>query len=325
MTSIIPSYRQIATRHSLSLLLKLLVSAGLIGYLLSKIGIENAIDKALSIPSGNLFGALLFFLLQAVLSGIRWRSVVIALGAYLTTRRAIVITFISLFFNQFLPASVGADLSRIWQVRRAGLTLPTAMTSVILERIANFLCVILMTLFAMPLWTKHLYGEAAQSAFITTGVLAALFVVLITHLDRLPEGWRRWQAFRWLTSLARDSRSLFLHPVYAGVVITTAIAGQFALATATLLLSNGLGLNLTILDCLIIMPAVSLVSSLPISVAGWGVRELAMISALGMLGVPAESAFAVSIVMAMVGLVLALPGGIFWISLRQNQTEKFLQ
>jgi len=320
MTSTNSSQRRIAIKRLFSWLIKLLVSAGLVGYLLSKIGVENAIDKALSIPAENLFGALTLFLLQAILGGLRWRLVVIALGAQLTTGKAVVITFISLFFNQFLPASVGADIARIWQARKSGLTLPTAMTSVILERIANFLCVVAMTLLAIPVWTKHLYGEGARSAFIATGAFAALFLILIMHLDRLPETWRHWPAFRWLSKLAHDSRSLFLHPFYASMVFATAIAGQLSLATATLLLANGLGFNLRLLDCLITMPAVSLVSSLPISVAGWGVRELAMISAFGMLGVPAESALAVSLVMAMAGLALALPGALFWIARRQNET-----
>jgi uncharacterized membrane protein YbhN (UPF0104 family) len=102
----------------------------------------------------------------------------------------------------------------------------------------------------------------------------------------------RWRIVRGIAALARDTRSLFLHPGYASLLLVTAVAGQVALAAAVLILASGLGLGVRFIDCLVVMPAVVLVSSLPISVAGWGVRELAMVTAFGMLSVPPDSALA---------------------------------
>ena len=76
---------------------KFFISAGLVVYLISKIGAGNAIEKALAIPAPHLAGAFFLLLLQAILGGIRWRFVVIALGARLTAGKAVLITFISLF------------------------------------------------------------------------------------------------------------------------------------------------------------------------------------------------------------------------------------
>ena len=306
-------------KSTLLLGVKFFISAGLIGYLLAKIGVGNALERASSIPVINLIGAFCLLVLQAILGAIRWRLVVLALGARLSTVKAVLITSISLFFNQFLPASVGADIVRVWQSNRAGLALSTGVTSVILERFGNLLCVTAMTLFAIPVWAKHFYGEAARGAFIATGVIATLVLIAMMNLDRLPAAWHRWGIVRWLATLAHDSRALFLHPFYASMFFATAIAGQLALVAAALLLAEGLGLNLRPIDFLATIPAVALLSSLPISIAGWGVRELAMVSVLGMLSVPAESALALSLVLALVGVAVSLPGGLVWLTLRHDR------
>jgi hypothetical protein len=309
-------------------ILKLLVSVALIWYLFAKIGLAGALERAASLPVPSLVGAFFLILAQAILGGVRWRFVIAAIGGQLDVLKAVLITFVSLFFNQFLPASVGADLVRMWQSNRAGLSLPTAVTSVVLERFGNFLCVVAMALAALPAWTRHVHGEAARSAFIVAGIVGALSLVTLMFLDRLPERWRHWRIVRALVLLARDVRLLFLHPGYATLLLVTAIVGQVVLAGAVYMLASGLGLSVIFTDCLIVMPAVVLITSLPISVAGWGVREFAMVSAFSMLAVPAESALALSVVLALTGTAASLPGGVIWLwsrsggSLRLRKASK---
>lgn len=301
---------------------KLVISVSLISYLISKIGAGNAIGKAITIPPINLLGAFLLLVLQAVLGGIRWRLVVTALDAKLTASKAILITFISLFFNQFLPSSVGGDIVRIWQSRKIGLALPTGVTSVLLERFGNLMCVVTMTIGAIPIWTKHFLREDARSAFFAIGLFVVLLLITVLHLDRLPVSWREWRVFRWLATLAQDSRAFFLHPFYASMFFISAIAGQLTLAASAYVLAQGLGLSLRPIDFLATIPLVVLISSLPITIGGWGVREFAMVSVLGMLSVPAESALALSLVFAVAGVAVSLPGGLIWLTLRHEKPHK---
>lgn len=55
-----------------------------------------------------------------------------------------------------------------------------------------------------------------------------------------------------------------------------------------------------------------LAAVLPISVAGWGVREGAMVVSLGWLNVPADAALAISISIGLLQLLVAVPGGALW-------------
>ena len=247
-----------------------------------------------------------------MLGGVRWRFVVDAIGAHLSTATAVVITFVSLFFSQFLPASVGADLVRMLQSRRAGLTVPAAVTSVVLERVGNLLCVVAMALATSPLWLTHVKDNSAYPAAIYLGLGAVVVLASLMLLDRLPARWRVLRVVRALAALARDTRLLFFHPRYASLFILTAVAGQFALAAAVLVLAEGLNLHVRLIDCIVLMPPVVLLSSLPISVAGWGVREFAMVGAFAVIGVPAESALALSLTLAIVAVLVSLIGGVLW-------------
>ena len=63
-------------------------------------------------------------------------------------------------------------------------------------------------------------------------------------------------------------------------------------------------------DCTVLVAAVSLIVAMPISVAGWGVREGALIVVLGTIGVPAGDAVASSLLAGVASLIVALPGGL---------------
>jgi hypothetical protein len=142
--------------------------------------------------------------------------------------------------------------------------------------------------------------------------------MLLMFLDRLPEMWRRWRIVRGVAALARDARLLFLQPISACLLVLTAVAGQLVLAATVLLLASGLALDVRFIDCLVLMPPVVLLSSIPISVAGWGVREIAMVTAFSMLSVPPDSALALSVILALTATAVSLPGGAIWLISRSK-------
>ena len=82
-----------------------------------------------------------------------------------------------------------------------------------------------------------------------------------------------------------------------------------------------LNLNISLLECVVLMQPVALVANLPISVGGWGVRETAMIALFGLIGVPASATLVLSIQLGLLSLVVALPGGLLWLALKSNASR----
>ncbi len=70
-----------------------------------------------------------------------------------------------------------------------------------------------------------------------------------------------------------------------------------------------------------LIPLVMVASAIPISVAGWGVREGAMVAALGLVGVGEAQAFAISLLLGLMLIVAGLPGGLLWLRSRASPSD----
>lgn len=74
-----------------------------------------------------------------------------------------------------------------------------------------------------------------------------------------------------------------------------------------------LGLPLSFADYLVFIPVVTVVTLVPVSVGGWGVREAAFVALLGLVGVPSHMALAFSVMFGFVGILASLPAfGFLW-------------
>jgi uncharacterized membrane protein YbhN (UPF0104 family) len=82
-------------------------------------------------------------------------------------------------------------------------------------------------------------------------------------------------------------------------VVLLGFAGMAVLAV-------GMGLSINPVFFVSVMPAIALISALPITVGGWGVREGAMVAGLSIFSVPADTAIALSISYGLGGLLVAL-------------------
>jgi uncharacterized membrane protein YbhN (UPF0104 family) len=79
------------------------------------------------------------------------------------------------------------------------------------------------------------------------------------------------------------------------------------------LVVRALGHDLAFWQCLAVVPPALLLSYLPISIAGWGTREVSMIFGFSLFGLPAADGFLVSIVIGVIILLVSLFGGALWV------------
>jgi len=118
---------------------------------------------------------------------------------------------------------------------------------------------------------------------------------------------------RGLGHLATDAKKLFLSPAYALKAISLGVLGNILISFAAYLVARSLAIEVSVLDCLVLIPPVILITTLPFSIAGWGVREGAMVAAFAFVGVAEGDAFVMSILFGLTNIVFALPGGLLWL------------
>ncbi len=303
-------------KKRLPLALKFLVSGFLIWFLLTTVDLDAAEARMRDIAPGMLVLATAIFLVQLVIGALRWRAVLDAIGAPLSFARAVTFFFIGSFFNQTLPSSVGGDVVRIYKAYRAGLTLGGAVNGVMLERVAAVIALVALVAATQPFFLPRVGDETARwivpaVALGVAGTVAGMVVLLV--LDRLPASLRGWRLGRWLARLGADARKVFLTPRAAGTVLGWGVAGHVNLTLGVYVLALGLKLEVTWVDCVVLFSPALLVTALPISIAGWGVREGAMVAMFGLAGVPTDGALLLSILYGLFILLISLPGGVIWI------------
>lgn len=295
------------------LIAQICISVCLLSYLISTVDIGRAGATALNaIPLLMLAGTLQTSA-HLFLTALRWKVVVRALGADLPFLAALHIVWIGAFFSQVLPGSVGGDVIRMWLYWIRCGSRRLAIHTVALERLVMVMLLMLLVLVIQP-------GLAARGAPISivfsavvflSGLVAGLAVLL--HSSRLLTTYKTWLPFRMLAMTAGDVFRLFENRLRLAMLCALSIAAHLNVVITAWLFVRALGLDITLADCMILVPVISFAATLPISVGGWGIRESAAISLLGLVGVSSSDALALSVSMGIAGIAVSIPGAVLWL------------
>jgi len=297
--------------------LKILFSAALIGWAVSGVDPQAAKVRILQMAPEMIIPVVLAFGVQYVICALRWGSVLRSVDSPLAFKTGLRLFYIGSFFNQTLPASVGGDAVRAYLAYRHGVSLRGALIGVMLERVATVTGLVLLVAVVLPAFLLRVGADVGGWMVPTVVIILAGLVggtVFVAFLDRLPQSYHRWRIVRGLSYLAVDTRKLFFSPWPALRVLGWSALGHANLTVAVYFLTLALNLEVSLLDCFALFLPVLLVMSLPISIAGWGVREQGMIYMFAMIGIPDDGAVVLSILFGLFTLVLALPGGLVWLA-----------
>ncbi len=297
--------------------LKVAVSVLLIWLAFRNLDLHEVGARLFDIPLWVLALSVAMFVVQIAICALRWRAVVMAIGSRMTFVQALTFFWIGAFFNQALPSSVGGDAVRIYKVYKVGGRLDLAASGVILERGATVYALVLVVTVMLPFLVEQV--PPGDAGWITSAVLA-LFAVstaglgMAMALDRIPQVLHRWRLVRGLAVIAADARRVFLRPSNAARVLAWAIVGHANICVVIYALLLGLGEDVSYTTVLGLFPLVVLATTIPISIAGWGVREMSMIAIFALVGISNEGATVASLMFGFISAVTSLPGGVAWLA-----------
>jgi uncharacterized membrane protein YbhN (UPF0104 family) len=253
--------------------------------------------------------AVVLMLAQLTFGAARWGIVLEALGAKLTALKIFLLYYVGAFFAIVLPGLVGGDAVRVWATVKAGEPLVVSVNSVMLERASAVLSLLVLVAVTEPLLLERVPNLPGPWVFplLTVGGIAGILVLSV--MDHLPESLMRWRAVRGLAYLAADTRRVAFHAKTGLPAFAAALVGNINLSLVMWALAVGLHIPVDVVDCLVLVPPVFLITTLPISIAGWGVREAAMVTSFGFIGIDSGQSLLLSLVFGILNMVIALPGG----------------
>ena len=230
---------------------------------------------------------------------------------------------IGFFVNQALPSTVGGDTLRIYRLAKAGFPLGPSFNSVVLDRFVAFIGLLIIVAVGLPFLFPLVGDGPIQLGIVGTLVLATCTAMAVPTIDLipLPSRLKRSVVGVGISGFAENARQILSKPFCIGPTLAISIGSQVAIAVAAFVMAVALGLALTLIEVLVLFPPVFLFSLLPISIGGWGVREGAMVTVLGLVAVEPVSAVALSVLFGGMTVVSSLPGGIIWLVHRSNSGQ----
>src|SRR3989441_8357254 len=257
-------------RRAVRWLVRVLVSAAIVGYVLVDVDLGDVARALSHVRLVPLLVGVGLFLVSQALSAYKWSRIGRALGFEGSLVDYARFYFIGMFFNLFGPSTLGGDLVRALYLG-AGRRRRLAVSSVVFDRASGLALLVALGALGFVLFPEYRFppslilGTVAMSGALIAGWWAAPRLVRLLPATRWTGELRR-EVEGDLAPLWRDRRLLATVALVSVVLHLTQVAGQYVLARAA-------GARLPFSYCLIFHPAIAVMTALPVSVNGVGVRE----------------------------------------------------
>jgi len=293
---------------------KIALTAGLLWWLSARVDIGDALVALGHFDPVIIAIALLLAFVQVAIAGWRFVLVVGLCGTHIGPGFALRATLVGGFFSQLLVTFISGDAIRAWLLARRGMALGRAVEAVLLDRVIGVIALALLILVGFAQFLALLpsdtlrYGATLLLAAAWGGVLAFLAFGRMNGICQKILG--RWP---WLASLASTARHLLANGRAAWLALTLGLVIHLLSVSIFILLFRGLGLPISPWLCIAVVPMVMLITMIPLSIAGWGLRESAMVVAFAAMDLPDSDILAASIAFGLIILAASLPGAALWL------------
>jgi glycosyltransferase 2 family protein len=286
-------------RRWLLTVLKGAVSLGLLTFLFSKVDIRSVMESLRTLHIGFFVLALISYISLQFVGVFRWRIMIHVQGYGHAFGRLATFYFAGLFFNLFLPTSIGGDLGRCYYLADNRSDVLRAMTTILADRVSGMIA--LMTIAAIALFESSIVIPGWMTAVTVGGAVLLIVGLLIPFY--FPRFFRRFELpYRYWES-----------PRFMAASLATSFFIQLSVVMINIFIGRSVGVDIPWGFYFVFTPLVNVAGMIPISLNGLGVREGAYVYFLAQAGIDAPQALAFAILWLILVTSTSVLGGIGWI------------
>ncbi len=306
-------------RAWLSIVLRAALSAALLAWLLHTL--HGAAARLDTLHPARLWPALAVLAVSTMLGALQWILILRHSGVCLPARRLLSLYWIGTFLNNFMLSNVGGDAVKVVDVALADGPggLARALAGTLLDRLLG-----LVALMALAFVAAAALGGRAPAG-LPWGVLWAaclpLVALLLALLSRRMAGvvvraLRRVGLQRLAGRVARvtdELRTFRMAPALLLRLLLLSLVVQATRVLTHLAVAAAMGMALPparVLGLYVVVPVLGVVTTLPITFNGLGLRELAAARTMPALGLGPAEAVAMQLATYLVQVALSLIGGV---------------
>ena len=286
--------------------LKIGISLGLLSILVYSVDVVRFAQHLRGARLDYIAFAFIGYVFGQIVSAYKWRLLARPLGLAQPLRTFVVYYFAGMYLNLFAPSIVAGDVGRGFLLARGNAGLGTALQSVLADRVSGLV---------MLVWVSALgflvFGPTVLPVELYYGTITAAGGTLLSW-------WGLPRLFSWMSSpqnvVWRSVERLIVpyqtHPKL--VAWACGVAFLFHLFQLGLqgLVAHSIGLAVPFWYLMLFIPLVQIMSALPISFGGLGLREGGYVAFLALWGTRQDEAFAFGLLWSVLVLGANLIGGI---------------
>jgi uncharacterized protein (TIRG00374 family) len=303
---------------------KLVITALLFLYIFRKIDFWHFVDTLKNARLEILLLAFAVIWIAHFICVYRWKMLMRPLMPVLSVPRLFGIYCIGLFFNLTFPTVVGGDIVKMYYAGKPSKCYAQSFASTFLDRDAGMFAMMIIACVAILIYPVEvpgipvsliIWGVFAIFVAGNIGIFAPYFHRRLTNLlHRL-----HMQKIATKVDLISNAFQIMgRHKALLLGSLLISFVNQFLVIAVTWILALGLRLDISPLWFFVFVPVITLISMIPISINGMGLRENAFMSLFGAIGVAPASSIALGLLSSVVIILSSLPGGIVYIFLRNR-------
>lgn len=302
------------------LVIRIAITA-LLFYLISRsVDLRDVVDVIRQLDYALLLPALLLQFASTLVAAYRWYLIMQVLQFGQTLSYYIGSYFKGTFFNQALPTSIGGDAIRVLDTGKLGNGHKEAFYGVFIDRVVGLSGLLILNLGAILLSPDVLpRGMQLLVASIAVGGITGVIVLLVL---RKFEWLTRFKVTRMFHHISNRMGQVY-HSATSSVAQTLLSLTIHLLAMGCIfLIGRSVGLELPFLSFLVLVPPALLLTILPVSLAGWGIRESALIGLFLLVGADRAQVLTMSLMYGVLVLVTSLPGLYFYLAGHSSRLQE---
>lgn len=318
------------------ILLRVLISLVLLCLLLRMAGISDVIGVlGASFHHGYLLiVALLLPAVGTLVRALRWQGLLAAQGKRPSLLSLWEGTLVATCYNQLLPSTIGGDVARSWWVSKSHVQGSMGfswarlhvldLTVVGVDRLCGLVsiwAVALLAALVSPSVVKEVPAIWAILAVVALGIATA---TIFPYLSSRVAG--RWLfAWKWPRVLRDHAAVIFgaldayrKHKSCLVRAFLLSMGLQFLIVLQYWALATALGVDISIWTMTVVIPVVMLISMIPVTINGIGLRESSLVMLGAPFGLNASSAVALACAFVAITFVYALLGALVQLRVRRK-------
>lgn len=306
-------------RVNKGLAVRTFITLAFIGLLIGQIDwlvVSSILDKA---KVELVFLTVMLIVFAIAISAYKWQILLASQGINMGFVTLFKVYWIGIFFNNFLPSSIGGDGVRILQVGALAQDKTSIAASVIVERLLATLALVLLALIGLVFFQGQVEELHRQvMIFVIVFILVTWLIVkpplvLGQIISKLVA--KHSKIAGTLAALKQSINGYSNKKWVLCKVTLWSIVFQLLIVLINLCLIYCLGLPpVSLWHCILIIPIISAISMIPLSINGFGVREGAYILFFTPFGYGATEAILLSLAFAFSVMLVSLLGGVFYLT-----------